>query len=206
MWIHLFLTYCVVFILSVSVRATDFSDVYFLLNQARQPPVGAAVTTESRKKIPQLVGKVKKINLHHLVEKCAGANGITPALLALLVAIESSGNPCAVSQAGAIGLGQLMPSTARSFNVTDPFSPEKNLEASAMLIKELLDQNSGNLLRAVASYNAGPGVLNRHWSDWQIETRGYLEKIVDLYPRYAGQKWKRLLPKFIIDSSQNYCL
>ena len=69
---------------------------------------------------------------------------------------ESGFDPSAVSRAGAMGLMQLMPDVAEAFGVEHPFDPRENIMAGARLLRELLDQHSGNMRLAVASYNAGP--------------------------------------------------
>ena len=81
--------------------------------------------------------------------------GLPPSIFLSLVQQESRFNPAAVSPRGAIGLGQLMPATARELNV-DPRDPEQNLEGSARYLRRMLDQ-FGNMELALAAYNAGPG-------------------------------------------------
>lgn len=89
------------------------------------------------------------------VEKAAVATGISPTLLEALVWQESRWHPQAVSPAGAIGLGQLMPGTARQLGV-NPRDPEANVLGAARYLRTLLDRFDGNLELALAAYNSGP--------------------------------------------------
>jgi soluble lytic murein transglycosylase-like protein len=91
----------------------------------------------------------------------AKRHGLDPALLAGLVKQESGFNPGAVSPAGARGLTQLMPATAAGLGVTDPTDPAQALEGGAKYLREQLDRFGGDVARALAAYNAGPGAVQR---------------------------------------------
>ena len=86
--------------------------------------------------------------------------GLPTGLLDALIWNESRYNPFAVSRAGASGLGQLMPSTARDLGVTNRFDARSNLWAAARYLRQLLDK-FGMVHLAVAAYNAGPGAVER---------------------------------------------
>lgn len=113
----------------------------------------------------------------HLVG-AAQAAAISPALLEALVWQESRWHPQAVSSAGAVGLGQLMPGTARTLGV-DPRDPVANLRASARYLRGLLDRFDGNLEWALAAYNAGPARVERAGGVPAIaETRAYVRAVM----------------------------
>lgn len=97
-----------------------------------------------------------------LIEIKAKKHGLDPNLLAGLVRQESNFNPYAVSHCGAMGLGQLMPETARYLGVVDPFNASQNLEGAAKYLKQMLDKFDGNVSKALAAYNAGPGAVMKH--------------------------------------------
>jgi soluble lytic murein transglycosylase-like protein len=105
--------------------------------------------------------------------------GLSPRLVAALARQESAWHPAAVSSKGAVGLTQLMPATARALAV-DPRDPSANLDGGARYLRMLLDQFGGNIERALAAYNAGPGRVARAAGVPAIrETRAYVATIVD---------------------------
>ncbi|GHC93759.1 lytic transglycosylase domain-containing protein [Novosphingobium pokkalii] len=113
----------------------------------------------------------------HLRAAAEGA-AISPALLEALVWQESRWRPQAVSSAGAVGLGQLMPGTARTLGV-NPRDPVANLRASARYLKSLLDRFDGNIEWALAAYNAGPERVARAGGIPAIaETRAYVRAVM----------------------------
>ena len=95
------------------------------------------------------------------ITAAAKANGVDPALLAGLVKQESGFNPKAGSGAGAKGLTQLMPATAAGLGVTDVFDPVQSLNGGAKYLKQQLDAFGGDVTKALAAYNAGPGAVQR---------------------------------------------
>jgi soluble lytic murein transglycosylase-like protein len=95
------------------------------------------------------------------ITQAATANGVDPALLAGLVKQESGFNPSAGSGAGARGLTQLMPGTASGLGVTNILDPQQNLNAGAKYFKQQLDAFGGDVTKALAAYNAGPGAVQR---------------------------------------------
>ncbi|MEN0002281.1 MAG: lytic transglycosylase domain-containing protein, partial [Pseudomonadota bacterium] len=100
------------------------------------------------------------------------------ALFTTLIQRESNFDPDAQSPAGAQGLGQLMPRTARALGVDDAFSPEDNLDASARYLVKMLGQ-FGKTEHALAAYNAGPGNVNKHGGIPPFtETRQYVSDIL----------------------------
>jgi len=82
--------------------------------------------------------------------------------VAAVIAVESGGDPFAVSPKGAAGLMQLMPATARRLGVGDVFEPTDNLKGGSLYLKTLLERYHGDLGRALAAYNAGEGAVDRH--------------------------------------------
>ena len=96
------------------------------------------------------------------VASSAARYGIAPAVLSALAQVESGFRATAVSPAGAAGVMQLMPATARRLGVTDPFDVEANVDAGARYLREQLDRFGGNLALALAAYNAGPSAVLRY--------------------------------------------
>lgn len=113
------------------------------------------------------------------INTAATKYGIDPALLAGLVKQESGFNPNATSAAGAKGLTQLMPATARSLGVTDATDPAQALDGGAKYLKQMLDQFGGDERLALAAYNAGPGAVTRFGGiPPYAETKAYVEKVL----------------------------
>ncbi len=102
-------------------------------------------------------------------------------LLAAQLYAESGFNPFANSPAGAQGIAQFMPGTARSYGLADPFDADKAIDAQAHLMSDLLKQFDNKPALALAAYNAGPGAVLRYGGVPPFaETRGYVSRIMGL--------------------------
>ncbi len=117
-----------------------------------------------------------------LVQAAAQRNEIDPALLDSVIRQESGFNPHARSSAGAMGLMQLMPDTARSLGVRHPFDPAENVEGGARLLRQLLDRYDGRLDKALAAYNAGSQAVDKYGGvPPYAETQQYVRSIMSAY-------------------------
>jgi hypothetical protein len=115
-----------------------------------------------------------------LAVQAAQRHGVDPRWFRSMVGAESAGNPNAVSPKGAMGLGQLMPGTAREMGVTNPYDPAQNLDGSAGYFRKMLDQFGGQYPQATAAYNWGPGNLQRAGGSLAAipsETQKYLARV-----------------------------
>lgn len=109
---------------------------------------------------------------------------LDPALVLEVVRAESNFNPKARSHKGALGLMQLIPSTARRFGVKDPFEPTQNLKGGMAYLRWLLKHFNGDLELTLAGYNAGEGAVNRYGGvPPYVETRDYVKRILRRYGR-----------------------
>lgn len=119
------------------------------------------------------------------ITMAAARHNVDPNLVRAVVKVESNFNPNAVSRKGAMGLMQLMPSTARQLRVQNPFDPEQNVDAGVRHLKQLLESYGGDVKLTLAAYNAGSGAVARsagipHFA----ETQNYVRRITNLY--YGG--------------------
>lgn len=113
----------------------------------------------------------------------AGAQaGVSPALLAAMIYVESAGNPQAVSRVGAQGLMQLMPATAERFGVSNAFDPRQNIRGGAEYVAWLLAEFDQDPILALSGYNAGENAVKRSGGvpDFE-ETRTYVPKVLSAY-------------------------
>jgi soluble lytic murein transglycosylase-like protein len=122
-----------------------------------------------------------------IITEVASECGVSPALIAAMIKTESNFRPHVTSSMGATGLMQLLPSTAKQFNITNLRDPEQNIRAGALYIKSLISQFRGNLTLAVAAYNAGPGNVKKHGGVPPFaETQRYVVKVKRSIKEFQG--------------------
>ena len=116
-----------------------------------------------------------------IIAAASEAHGVNPMLVRALIQVESKFRPTARSRKGAMGLMQLMPSTAREYNVRNPFEPKANIEAGIKHLKTLIDRFGSSIELGLAAYNAGPGAVERfNGVPPYRETRNYVTRILSL--------------------------
>lgn len=122
------------------------------------------------------------------IELAAGEAGIDAALVHAVITAESGYNPAAVSKAGAQGLMQLMPGTAKRYAVKDAFDPGQNIRGGTRYLRDLLAMFDNNIELAVAAYNAGENAVIRHGRKIPPyrETQAYVPKVMRLYDKYRA--------------------
>jgi soluble lytic murein transglycosylase-like protein len=114
-----------------------------------------------------------------LIRAHAANHGLRAELVRAVIQVESGYNPLARSPKGAMGLMQLMPSTARQLGVRNAFDPDENIRGGCAYLRQLLDRYNGNEELALAAYNAGSEAVDRHGTavpPYQ-ETRNYVKKV-----------------------------
>lgn len=127
--------------------------------------------------LPIIKTRMKKYD--HLVEMACGEYDLPVSLVNAVIAAESAFVPKAVSSAGAMGLMQLMPATARRFGVKDAFVPEDNIRGGVKYLNFLMDKFNGNLNLVLAAYNAGEGAVQKYGNAIPPypETQNYVRKV-----------------------------
>jgi soluble lytic murein transglycosylase-like protein len=117
-------------------------------------------------------------SIDEAVDAAALRHDLPPQLIHSVIKVESNYNPNAVSSKGALGLMQLIPSTARRFGVSDVFDPAENIEGGAKYLKYLLDLYNNNYVLALAAYNAGEGAVARYGNvPPYAETQNYIHLV-----------------------------
>jgi len=148
---------------------------------------------------PQLDKQYKQINgsqptnflpYNHEVLLAAQATDLEPAFIHAVIAAESQHNPRASSKKGASGLMQLMPATARRFNVLNKYDPQQNILAGSRYLKELSNLFNGDLNLTLAAYNAGPAAVQKFHGQIPpyIETLNYVPKVLKYYRHFSSKK------------------
>lgn len=134
--------------------------------------------------VPSSVAERLKMWEPTLVELCEKYQ-VDPDLARAVMRCESGGNPHAVSSAGAIGLMQLMPATARGLGV-DPKDPKRNLEGGIKYLAQLADKYDGDYVKTLAAYNAGSGKVDSYGGVPPFpETQRYVKNVFALYRKYS---------------------
>jgi hypothetical protein len=125
-----------------------------------------------------------------LIEQHAGVHGLSADLVRAVIQVESGFNARAVSPKGAMGLMQLMPSTATAYGVVDPFDPAENIRAGTAYLRRLLNRYDNRVELALAAYNAGPGAVDRHGEQVPPyrETRDYVRRITSVTAIQLGPR------------------
>ena len=126
------------------------------------PEDGAAEATPAAKAGDKASRAVTSAMIGEHIREIAPRYGVSEVLVASIIAVESEYNPRAVSRKGARGLMQLMPETASSLRVDDPFDPRENIEAGVRHLRRLMDLFDNNLPLVIAAYNAGENAVRRY--------------------------------------------
>lgn len=164
------------------------SDKRFKLvrKEAGTPPLTAAAG------MPQvLMPREESIRMYTpLIERASRTHGVDVALVHAVISAESAYNPGAVSRAGARGLMQLMPDTARRFGVQNIMDPSDNIHGGVRYLRELLTMFNGNTELAVAAYNAGENAVIRHGHRIPpyAETVNYVPKVLGFYRKFQSRQ------------------
>ncbi|MBL3538770.1 lytic transglycosylase domain-containing protein [Aminivibrio sp.] len=139
--------------------------------------------------VPGIVSPVRTMSggWEDHIAPLAAKYGVEEALVRAVIRMESGGQTMAVSPKGAMGLMQLMPETAGMLGVDDPFDPVQNLEGGIKYLSQLSDKYQGDLVKALAAYNAGPGRVDSYGGVPPFaETQRYVKNVLSMYRKNSG--------------------
>jgi hypothetical protein len=153
--------------------------VKILPDEVPYPEPVTATAAAGLQSTPGADGGLESTPYDEIISAMSEANGVDPLLVRALIQVESNYKARARSRKGAMGLMQLMPSTARVYNVGNPFDPKANIEAGIKHLKSLIDRYGTEL--ALAAYNAGEGAVAKfNGVPPYRETRNYVSRILAL--------------------------
>jgi hypothetical protein len=116
-----------------------------------------------------------------LIQKAAADTQLEPALLHAVIEVESNYNPNAVSYAGAMGLMQLMPATAKRFGVTNPYDPADNIKGGTRYLRYLFNLFKNDMELVLAAYNSGEGNVRKYGNTVPPSTQKYVKDVMRIY-------------------------
>lgn len=138
--------------------------------------------------LSQVDDQIKQVVLG-IVDKVSTHQGVDKHLITSVIKAESGFNPVAISPKGAMGVMQLIPATAKRFNVNDPYNPEDNIVGGVKYLKFLLERYQGNVMLAVAAYNAGESAVDRYQGVPPYpETQEYVKRVLSYYQNYTRDR------------------
>jgi len=177
----------------VFMPPTATSELYQFVEKDGTVSVTNVPTDQRYQSVPYdrtyLSSRVSKKELDQAIAWYAKRHRLHPALLRAVIKAESDFVPTAVSRRGALGLMQLMPRTAASLRVRDPFNPIDNIGGGAKHLRHLLDRFNGNVPLALAAYNAGEYRVKQYQQIPPIqETRYYVQKVLRYYQAFRSGK------------------
>lgn len=180
----------ITFIMVVSLSTPGLAEIYSYVDENGVLHVSNAPTSSRYQYAgPEIKDNTAFYRSPNIFDKyirdAASLHDLDFALVKAMVQVESNFNPDAISQAGAIGLMQIMPENQTAFRLHDPYDPRANIMAGARYLKSLLKRFNENIELSLAAYNAGPSAVERYnGTPPYPETRKYVNRVMGFYDRY----------------------
>ncbi len=173
---------------NISGESAVDSNFQSILDASMSEKAGASVSNADKVFSPSSVAASKgasREELDGLITKYSAQNNLDPDFVKAVIKQESGFNSTAKSHCGAMGLMQLMPATASSLGVHNPYDPEQNIAGGTKYLKGLMDRFEGSKELALAAYNAGPGAVKKYGGIPPYkETQNYVKNIISSYQNY----------------------
>ena len=167
--------------------STIENQIQSLASFAQKPDADFQKILESSVQNRKNPTSVSRSEIDNLISKYADKNGLDEDFVKAVINQESGFNPNATSHCGAMGLMQLMPSTAQGLGVKDAYNPEQNIEGGTKYLKGLMDRFDNDKSLALAAYNAGPNAVKKYGGiPPYAETQNYVKKVLSKYDTYKG--------------------
>lgn len=171
------------------------AEVADLTKSASVPDAVNVVSVADRTKVAAVKADTAAMNMHQrlgqfddLIKDASGEFDLNPNLIKAVIAAESAGNPRAISSKRAKGLMQLIDSTATAMGVQDVWNPGENIYGGSKYLKQLLERFDGDQSLALASYNAGPGAVQKHGGiPPYAETQQYVKRVMSYFRIFEQQ-------------------
>jgi len=163
-----------------------------LRTAANGEPLRTTQTSLEASPVLSVAEQANRAKIEEMIREVSARYRVDPALVRAVIQTESNWNSSAVSRKGALGLMQLVPGTAQQLGVSNAFDPKQNLDGGVHYLHMLLERYNGDLDKALAAYNAGPGAVDRAGGIPQYrETRNYVQKVTDSYFRPGSDRLPR---------------
>ena len=181
-----------VFINSEPASTIRPSRIPLLKTAANGTALSTAQTSFATSPEISLAEQANREKIEQMIREVSARYRVDPALVRAVMQTESNWNSSAVSRKGALGLMQLVPGTAQQLGVNNAFDPKQNLDGGVRYLHTLLERYNGDLDKALAAYNAGPGAVDRAGGIPRYrETRNYVQKVTDSYFRPGSDRLPR---------------